>query len=477
MLCASNTIYPYIQTPDSIMDTSPNYATDQSADDTDNEELDKLSKNIQTQISQKFTATETKQSIAPTSILNKFKTPYQIKIDTPQNIKNYDFLKTLRQFIYWQKVKNKKINAKFNLKKYLDLKQIIFQILATELSKDTPITKLDNYKILVKYCNSDLIKDSNNITLLHMAIRHGHENVANLLLLNKANPNTQTVNGKISPLHLACQKGSIQIVTSLLNANANVNILTTNFHAPLHISAANKFPDIVKKLLAKQANPNIQIPDSGESPLYLATVAQDDDSVELLLNAGASPSIALKQTGITPLHVAAQNGNQQITKLLLDANASIEAAITASGDMPIHVAAQNGNTEIVKLLAQKNANLGTRRLNDGATPLHLAVKGGYVDTVKTLLDNKVDAKLAANIPGSTPLAIAELCLKNTNLQQSKIDNYAKIINLLKVAIYGATTTTKKYKAFKPNQKGSKPAGKTLKDISSIETGSDDDVYA
>lgn len=57
---------------------------------------------------------------------------------------------------------------------------------------------------------------------LYIASENGHENIAKMLISNKANINLCNDNG-INPLHIACQKGHEGVVHQLLSTKAEIN--------------------------------------------------------------------------------------------------------------------------------------------------------------------------------------------------------------------------------------------------------------
>lgn len=73
-------------------------------------------------------------------------------------------------------------------------------------------------------------------TALHHAVNGRSEQIVNLLLLAKANPNLIT-HMKRTPLHLACLRSSLEIVKLLVEHQADLNAQDNDFNTPMHIAA------------------------------------------------------------------------------------------------------------------------------------------------------------------------------------------------------------------------------------------------
>jgi ankyrin repeat protein len=420
------------------------YSMQTQSIDAEEDESSAISSEAQQKIQEDFGIGAITMGKGFSSVLAKFKKPCTIKSPTLMGTENYEYIDTLKKFVALHKIKLGLVEGELDIQKYFQLQQILFKELSTELLKSQPITKISGYKTLVKYCSPNLVKDTNNLTLLHIAAYNGHPNIVNLFLKSKANPNAQTVDEKITPLHFAAQNGHYDVAFTLLAKGANVDAVTSNRTTPLHLACANGFSEIVTLLLNKNAKPNIQVLGNGETPLLLATMANNLDAVDSLLNKNAYPNTKTLNTAQAPLHIAAMTGNLEIAKKLVFNNADVQVKTSYKGETPLHIAAQNGHSDLCKFFIENHANIDEKRKDNGATPLHLAVLGGHMDTVKILLTNKANPKIVANVPGSTPLVIAQLCLKNKNISDLKKNGYKKIVELLKIAIYGAAEKFQKF---------------------------------
>jgi len=119
-------------------------------------------------------------------------------------------------------------------------------------------------------------------------------------------------------LYVALRDESLKAVKVLIDwPRTNVEIRTVKDESPLMMAALKGHLDLVKKLIARDADVN--------------------------------------KTGWTPLHYAATNGHLEIMQLLLDENAYIDAE-SPNGTTPLMMAAQYGPATAVKLLLDAGAD-------------------------------------------------------------------------------------------------------------------------
>ena len=117
-----------------------------------------------------------------------------------------------------------------------------------------------------------------------------------------------------SPLHVAVKEGDIEVVKHLLDKGADPNIQGAFGETPLHVAVDRGYENIVKLLLEKGANPNIQS-NEGNTPLHLAVVSSFADIAYELLKAGADKTIKNK-AGKTPLDLAMELNDEKMIKIL-----------------------------------------------------------------------------------------------------------------------------------------------------------------
>ena len=171
-------------------------------------------------------------------------------------------------------------------------------------------------------------------------------------------------------------------VTKLLKRGMDPNTPDQNGLPALHVAARNGFLEVVKALVAADADLNRR-------------------------NAG----------GETAIMLAAIQGHLSTVEFLL----SKEAQINHPGWTPLIYAATSGKNEIIKLLIENHAYIDSTSPN-GSTSLMMAVRGGHVATVKLLVAEDADVSVK-NEAGESALSWAE-----------KSANNAEMIKLLRVKL-------------------------------------------
>ena len=183
-------------------------------------------------------------------------------------------------------------------------------------------------------------------------------------LLNWCFDNTNILQAKdgkgYSLIHFASEKGFTPIVKSLLEKNVNVNLEAEDQSTLLNI------PEETTKLLIEKGvnlNPQTRLK---STPLHLSAENGHTETTKLLLDKGANPN-ALNGFKRTPLHSAtlyglymsALKGHTEVTKALLEKGANIDC-LDKKNATPLHAAAHNGKLECVKLPIDRGAHLHLR---------------------------------------------------------------------------------------------------------------------
>jgi uncharacterized protein len=149
------------------------------------------------------------------------------------------------------------------------------------------------------------------------AIKRDDPGELRALLSRGFDPNTLDPKG-LPGLYLALRDESLKAVNVLVDwPRTKVEIRTVNDESPLMMAALKGHLDVVKKLIARDADVN--------------------------------------KPGWTPLHYAATNGHLEIMQLLLDEHAYIDAE-SPNGTTPLMMAAQYGPATAVKLLLDAGAD-------------------------------------------------------------------------------------------------------------------------
>jgi ankyrin repeat protein len=179
------------------------------------------------------------------------------------------------------------------------------------------------------------LDDNKCTTALHLASRHGHLLIVEVLIQSGAHVNAQTYKG-IIPLHGAVIGGHEHITRVLLENGADFMkpLPTQTRPTVLHLASRFGFHDIVQLLLDKGMG--IQVKDRNlQTPLHYAVKLDEKDeiwhgnitTVSLLLEKKAIRD-SWDKSGQRPKDLARRNPNSIINLLLQDAtNTSLNDAI------------------------------------------------------------------------------------------------------------------------------------------------------
>jgi ankyrin repeat protein len=172
-----------------------------------------------------------------------------------------------------------------------------------------------------------------------IAIKRDDPNAVGELLERGFDPNTVDPSGR-QGLFMALQDGSLKVAETLIAwPKTNVEWRSTKDESPLMIAALKGHKELVKRLIARDADVN--------------------------------------KTGWTPLHYAATAGHQEIIELLLEEHAYIDAE-SPNKSTPLMVAAQYGSSQAVKLLLESGAD-PTLRNELGLSAVEFAQRGNRPD--------------------------------------------------------------------------------------------------
>jgi uncharacterized protein len=225
--------------------------------------------------------------------------------------------------------------------------------------------------------------------LLFAIVKNDGKSVQQLLAAG-ANPNTQMPDGTPA-LNAAAIFRSAAAAIALVDGGADVKAADQR-NTSLHGAAQLGDVELVKKLLAKGADPNARNgkvlarapqgffrPPAGEvTPLHVAARANQLELVKLLVAAGADPKMK-GEDGTTLLMQAVASTNVELVKYIFDLDSDVKA-ITESKATVMHAAVtgvgsnadqQKEVCKVIRFLAEKGAPLDER--NDrGRTPIDVA---------------------------------------------------------------------------------------------------------
>nr|XP_022308640.1 uncharacterized protein LOC111114568 isoform X2 [Crassostrea virginica] len=275
---------------------------------------------------------------------------------------------------------------------------------------------------------------------LMAACEHGHEHIAQLLIMKNAKVNSRNEDGE-SPLLVACEFGHESIAKLLIVKNAEVNLCDYYGNNPLLAACQTGHNRIAELLIDKGLEVNT-CNRRGNSPLYMACTNGHESTAELLIKKNADVNLCDK-SGRSPLHMACECGNESIAKLLIKNNAELNLC-DINGKSPLYMACEFGNESTAELLIKKNADVNLCD-HHGNNPL-LTVYLYELNSIAELLIEKGLAVNTCNKEGHSPLymaccygneSVAELLIKK-NADVNFCDNYGNNL-LLKACKSGLTS--------------------------------------
>ena len=233
--------------------------------------------------------------------------------------------------------------------------------------------------------------------------------------------------GGLTPLMYAARENCKECVEVLLQSKADIDLPDPDSVSPLLVAIMNANWDLAKQLIAAGADVN-QWDIYGETPLLTAidlrtridggrasidglNETKGIDIVKLLLDKGANPNMqlffkpanargAVMTRGATPLIRAAANADSEVVKLLLEKGADATIA-TADRQTPIHAvlagrAPEPQAVELIRALQKAGADVNVVALINhpeeirGGTALHYAVRKRYKAVIKELASFGID---------------------------------------------------------------------------------------
>ena len=237
---------------------------------------------------------------------------------------------------------------------------------------------------VVTFLIADLSQDVNargfndKETPLHVALRRGHADIAQLLLEHGADAKAQD-SEKRTPLLLASEGGLTEVVRVLLERGADTEARDEGDWSPLERASNEGHVEVAQVLLEHGADVKGRDKDNRTS-LHLA---QDEEIARFLLEHGADAN-APDIKGRTPLRRASEHGYVEVARVLLEHGVDANARDVNSAT-PLHLASREGYPDVVRLLFQKGADIHAR---DGIdrTPFMIATAKGHYNIMQLLLD-------------------------------------------------------------------------------------------
>jgi ankyrin repeat protein len=232
-------------------------------------------------------------------------------------------------------------------------------------------------------------------TPLMQAVTMGQETLVDALLERDADLSRRIYPG-LSPLHVACGAQKLPLVRKLLAKGADPNTRNADGEYPL---LQTKQVAILSALLEHGADPNVT-DGRGDTLLHTLGASADATLVALCLAKGGNAT-ARNANGNTPLHCG---GNVASMRQLIAAGADANARNQA-GETPLMTGLNQFDyekvPEIVDLLIAGGADLRATA-NDGRTVLHYAAAYWNPKAMQYLLGKGLDPNVR-DAKGRTPL--------------------------------------------------------------------------
>lgn len=188
-------------------------------------------------------------------------------------------------------------------------------------------------------------------------------------------------------------------IAQLLQTTQNINQQTKKGLTALMATAAQGDHRIARKLLLKNAEPNI-VNNRGGSALMYGAALNHLKTIVLLIEYGAKIN-SRAENGWTALTLAAAKGNDKIVAELL-ANGANPNIPDVYGWTALMRAIEHDRNNTVSLIIQHRLTQISRINNKGQSALHLAALRNQCDTVENLIDAGADTQLL-DFKDKTPL--------------------------------------------------------------------------
>ena len=220
-------------------------------------------------------------------------------------------------------------------------------------------------------------------TPLHIAVEQGHGPVVSLVMDQRINIEHKEASMFAIPLHLAARNGHKDICNILLNHKARINARNRFELTPLTEAARGGYLEVVKLLVARDADINGSI-DKKQRSLY-----RHIEYVSGLAKRafGRFDDLAYEERS-TPVIEAARRNHAEIIRHLIRNKANIEAK-TSAGQTALHIAAYHGQMKSIETLVELGPNI-ERRDEASHTALFMAAWKNHADAMKWLLDHDAD---------------------------------------------------------------------------------------
>ena len=228
------------------------------------------------------------------------------------------------------------------------------------------------------------IKDDDNESLLHYAVKFNSLEFARLLLMHSANADLKNNNGD-TPLMLACKMGKDSFIKLLIKFNANINEKNNFGETALHMALLNGNMDIIKLLISEKTDLT-QLTESNRSIAHYAVKSGKISILKYIIEKTNSNINEVDGLGNTLLHYACQINNFDIVDFLVSMGACVHIR-NKQGETPLFFAVRYSTLNIVDYLIQEGAIADIKNMFDESV-LDVASEDikEYIDSLKYSLD-------------------------------------------------------------------------------------------
>ncbi|GMH76270.1 hypothetical protein TL16_g07020 [Triparma laevis f. inornata] len=227
----------------------------------------------------------------------------------------------------------------------------------------------------LKYLVSNLQFDVNLVspsgaTCLHVAAARSTVPVTEFLLESGAIVDALD-NDKLTPFFLASKFNNVPVMSALAKAGASIISPAQNGAEPIYVAAQQGHVQAIELLCDLKASPDSI--GCGMAPLHVASMMGHPPVVKTLISKGANVNLQGGEAKNTPAHCAAQTGNVECLKALIEGGADIKMA-GSTGATTLHLASWFGKKIIVETLLANGAVPDAKDEN-GKTPFDYSEDG------------------------------------------------------------------------------------------------------
>ena len=216
-------------------------------------------------------------------------------------------------------------------------------------------------------------------SLLILAIRCGHKDIALALLSSGANVHTENKGGWTA-LHWACyNKGFEEVVQALINRGCRMNSRDSLGRTPLML-AEQRGKEAISMCSLQAAKEQM------DSLIHLACRRGDLSAVRTFLNNGGILSISREEQEKL-LHLVCREGDAFIAHTLLKNDCSVSILSRKEQEQLLHLACDRGDAFVVRILLENGCRVSILSGKEQEELLHLACSEGDVFIAHTLLKN------------------------------------------------------------------------------------------